>query len=46
MSEKVKTNFYLSASYASVLTIVSFSMERYLAICYPLYLLPLSDLTR
>ena len=35
-----------SASYASVLTILSFSTERYLAICHPLYLLPLSDLSR
>ena len=35
-----------SASYASVLTIVSFSMERYLAICRPLHPLPSSDETR
>ena len=41
-----KTTFYHSASYASVLTIVSFSVERYLVICFPLYPLPLSDLTR
>ena len=35
-----------SASYASVLTIVAFSLERYLAICRPLYVFPLSDLRR
>jgi hypothetical protein len=29
-----------------VLTIVSFSLERYLAICRPLRVLPLSDLRR
>jgi len=35
-----------AASYANVLTIVSFSLERYLAICRPLYVFPLSDLRR
>ena len=37
---------YFSASYANVLTILSFSLERYLAICRPLYVFPLSDLKR
>ena len=37
-----------SSSYAAVLTILSFSLERYLAICHPMKLsiLPLTDLTR
>ena len=35
-----------SASYASVLTILSFSLERYLAICTPLYIFPMSDIKR
>ena len=35
-----------SASYASVLTILSFSLERYLAICTPLYIFPMSDINR
>merc|ERR1711953_871044 len=35
-----------AASYANVLTIVSFSLERYLAICRPLYVFPLSDIRR
>jgi neuromedin U receptor 1 len=34
------------ASYVSVLTIVAFSTERYLAICYPLYLHTMSGLKR
>ncbi|XP_064214691.1 neuropeptides capa receptor isoform X1 [Tribolium castaneum] len=34
------------ASYVSVLTIVAFSTERYLAICYPLYLHTMSGLQR
>ena len=37
---------YFSASYASVLTILSFSLERYLAICTPLYIFPMSDIKR
>ena len=37
-----------SSSYAAVLTILSFSLERYLVICHPMQLsiLPLTDLTR
>ena len=35
-----------AASYASVLTILAFSLERYLAICRPLYVFPLGDLRR
>lgn len=39
--------FYIfRASYVSVLTIVAFSTERYLAICYPLYLYTMSGLQR
>ncbi|XP_019868983.2 neuropeptides capa receptor [Aethina tumida] len=34
------------ASYVSVLTIVAFSTERYLAICYPLYLHKMSGFQR
>lgn len=34
------------SSYVSVLTIVSFSTERYLSICYPLYLYTMSGLQR
>lgn len=34
------------ASYVSVLTIVAFSTERYLSICYPLYLYTMSGLQR
>jgi len=35
-----------SASYANVLTILAFSLERFLAICRPLYVFPLSELRR
>lgn len=34
------------SSYVSVLTIVAFSMERYLAICHPLHLHAMSGLKR
>ena len=37
---------WTSASYASVMTILSFSLERYLVICTPLFTFPLSDITR
>ncbi|XP_019756920.1 neuropeptides capa receptor isoform X1 [Dendroctonus ponderosae] len=35
-----------TASYVSVLTVVAFSTERYIAICYPLYLRAISGLQR
>ena len=37
---------FFRTSYSSVLTIVSFSMERYLAICHPLYSHTMSGFTR
>ena len=43
---KIRSFLSESASYANVLTILSFSLERYLAICRPLYVFPLSDLKR
>jgi len=43
---KIRTLLSEGASYASVLTILSFSLERYLAICTPLYIFPGSDVTR
>ena len=35
-----------SSTYVSVLTIVAFSMERFLAICHPLHLYTMSGLQR
>ncbi|XP_063384888.1 neuropeptides capa receptor-like, partial [Cydia fagiglandana] len=35
-----------AASYVSVLTIVAFSLERYLAICHPLHLYTMAGLRR
>merc|ERR1719347_906258 len=45
---KIRSFLSESASYANVLTILSFSLERYLAICTPLrlYIFPLSDIKR
>ena len=40
------TNLCFRSSYASVLTIMAFSLERYIAICRPLQALPWSDCTR
>ena len=39
-------HYHFRASYVSVLTIVAFSTERYLAICHPLYLHTMSGLQR
>ena len=39
-------SFNSRASYASVMTILSFSLERYLVICTPLYIFPMSDIRR
>lgn len=43
---KFRTLIAEACSYASVLTIVAFSMERYLAICYPLHSYAMSGLKR
>jgi len=43
---KIRSFLSEGASYASVLTILSFSLERYLAICTPLYIFPMSDIKR
>ena len=40
------TILYYRTSYASVLTILAFSMERYLAICHPLYQYAMAGFTR
>ena len=45
-TKKINDIIFFSASYASVLTILSFSLERYLAICTPLYIFPMSDIKR
>lgn len=42
----LKTFFYDRSTYVSVLTIVAFSLERFLAICYPLHLYTMSGLQR
>ena len=42
----LKNVCFFRASYASVLTIVSFSLERYIAICRPLYVYSLGDFQR
>ena len=38
--------YSLRSTYVSVLTIVAFSMERFLAICHPLHLYTMSGLQR
>lgn len=43
---KIRALLSEMATYVSVLTIVAFSTERYLAICYPLYLHTMSGLQR
>ncbi|CAH0561228.1 unnamed protein product [Brassicogethes aeneus] len=43
---KIRALLSEMASYVSVLTIVAFSTERYLAICYPLYLHKMSGFQR
>lgn len=42
----LNSNYIRRASYTSVLTIVAFSMERYLAICHPLHAYSMSGLHR
>jgi hypothetical protein len=42
----LKWNFIARSTYVSVLTIVAFSMERFLAICHPLHLYTMSGLQR
>ncbi|XP_023325610.1 neuropeptides capa receptor [Eurytemora carolleeae] len=43
---KLRSFISETSSYASVLTIMAFSLERYIAICRPLQALPWSDCTR